>query len=121
MVDPGQGLVDTDEGASVIQAAEVVLGTSSIPEAEAGQLTEAVAPESMRAASEGQPIMNLESGVYHRLVGSPPEAKIYCGWKHTSSPHVSVDPSSRWPTGWWQICGRCYPAQRLAAKARAPA
>ena len=98
------------------QAVAAALGFDKATEEEKGHLTELVACESSRSASEGYPVMNSTSGVVHRLVGIPPVCKIYCGWNHTDSPHAHLPADTALPRFWWQLCGRCYPSERLSAK-----
>ena len=111
-------LVAAGSSSPSLAAAEII-GPAAEKKEEADHLAEVVELECRRSVSEGRPVMNAISGVYHRMVGASPDARVYCGWSHTNSPHALVAAGSPWPKGHWQICGRCYPAERLVAKGRA--
>ena len=101
------------------QEVSAALGGTRASTEETDRIAELVASESSRSSSEGCPVMNASSGVVHRLTGSPPVCKTYCGWSHENSPHAHLPAGAPLPRFWWQLCGRCYPSERLAAKGRA--
>ena len=108
-------LGSADDGRPIREVAAVLGADRASPE-ESSQLADLADRERARSSSEGCPVMNATSGVVHRLVGSPPSGRIYCGWNHTCSPHAHLPADAPMPPFWWQICGRCFPTERLRAK-----
>ena len=64
-------------------------------------------------------VMHASSGIYHR-VPSQGSSRTTCGWDFgVSGAAVQVPDQSAGPRGWFQLCGRCWPTARAAAKANA--
>ena len=61
-------------------------------------------------------VINMDSGIYHRRLHTQAERAI-CGWSlGDSSAAAEVPDRTAGPTGWFQLCGRCWPSLRSAAK-----
>ena len=64
-------------------------------------------------------VLHTGSGIYHRRLHAQAERAI-CGWSiKGSSAAAEVPDRTAGPTGWFQLCGRCWPSLRYAAKGAA--
>ena len=78
--------------------------------------------ESERSAVSTEPeprcshfVLNTGSGTYHRR--APRDGSASCGWSYSGLEHALVPDVGAGPQCWIQLCSRCWPGLREAAKA----
>ena len=60
-------------------------------------------------------VLNTGSGTYHRR--APHDCSASCGWSYSGLEHALVPDVDAVPQCWIQLCSRCWPGLREAAKA----